>query len=206
MNLPGATLSLVGDNGRITLRMPDEGDWQLSATTPDSIDPAGQHELFDRRRSTGLRAATGEIVAMLEDRGVPRRDWASRIVDAHGQRDAVIGGAVENGIDSWLNWAVYFCDFVRYQLPFDAETAKYVTDVNVSYSKSVLQATRHLWAEPVPRDDAALGAGEGWHQPLPDPAHRRDQIRRVFGCHPFCSSDFTGAAFSRTHGLARPGR
>jgi hypothetical protein len=109
--------------------------------------PAGQHELFDRRRSAGLRAASGDIVAMLEDRGVPRRDWAGRILESHGRLDAVIGGAVENGVDSWLNWAVYFCDFGRYQLPFDGGYARYVTDVNVSYKKSALDQTRDLWED-----------------------------------------------------------
>jgi hypothetical protein len=107
--------------------------------------PAGQHELFDRRRSAGLDAATGDIVAMLEDRGVPRLNWARQVVAAHDRRDAVIGGAVENGVDSWLNWAVYFCDFGRYQLPFSAGAAPYVTDVNVSYKREVLESTRHLW-------------------------------------------------------------
>ena len=109
--------------------------------------PAGQHELFDRRRSAGLSAAAGEIVAMLEDRGVPRRDWAHEVAEAHRHPDAVIGGAVENGVDSWLNWAVYFCDFGRYQLPFDAKSSSYVTDVNVSYKWKVLDQTRALWQD-----------------------------------------------------------
>lgn len=107
--------------------------------------PAGQHELFDRRRSAGLSAATGDIIAMLEDRGVPRRNWARKVVDAHDRWDAVIGGAVENGVDSWLNWAVYFCDFGRYQLPLSAGVVRYVTDVNVSYQREVLESSRHLW-------------------------------------------------------------
>src|SRR6476660_4167368 len=44
-------------------------------TTHPATSVLGQHELFDRRRAAGLAAATGALIAMLEDRGVPRRDW-----------------------------------------------------------------------------------------------------------------------------------
>ena len=90
--------------------------------------PGGQHELFDRRRAAGLAVANGDIVAILEDRGVPRSDWASAAARLHGELGhAVIGGAIENGLDRMLNWAVYFCDFGRYQLPFAAGRREYVS-------------------------------------------------------------------------------
>jgi hypothetical protein len=110
--------------------------------------PRGQHELFDRRRSRGLAAATGEIVAILEDRGIPTPDWAHTIVRLHQTLGhAVIGGAVENGIDRYWNWAVFFCDFTRYQRPFTAGPAQWVTDVNVSYKRRAIQATEPLWRD-----------------------------------------------------------
>src|SRR5215204_2544721 len=46
---------------------------------------AGQHELYDRRRAAGLAAATGDIIAILEDRGAPRADWARNLVTQHEQ-------------------------------------------------------------------------------------------------------------------------
>lgn len=110
--------------------------------------PRGQHELFDRRRSAGLAAATGDVVAILEDRGVPRHDWAQRMLMAHQQLPhAVIGGAIDNGHDAWLAWAVFFCDFNRYQPPFEAGRRAYVSDVNVGYKRRALDATRHLWQD-----------------------------------------------------------
>ena len=109
--------------------------------------PGGQHELFDRRRSAGLAAAEGEIVAILEDRGVPDPDWAERVDRLHALPHAVIGGAVECGVDRTLNWAVYFCDFARYQLPLDAGPRPYVTDVNISYKRDALEKTRDLWRD-----------------------------------------------------------
>ncbi|NNG15084.1 MAG: hypothetical protein HKM89_01300 [Gemmatimonadales bacterium] len=108
---------------------------------------AGQHELFDRRRAAGLAAATGELIAILEDRGVPRAGWARQVVDVHARLPpGVIGGAIENGRDRLLHWAVYLCDFGRYQLPFEEGSRDYVSDVNICYKRRALESTRELWA------------------------------------------------------------
>jgi hypothetical protein len=110
--------------------------------------PAGQHELFDRRRSAGLAVASGELVAIVEDRGVPRPDWAREASRLHASMPhAVIGGAVENGRDRTLNWAVYFCDFGRYQLPLREGPAAYATDVDICYKRAAIESTRDLWRE-----------------------------------------------------------
>jgi hypothetical protein len=107
---------------------------------------AGQHELFDRRRSAGLAAARGDLVAILEDRGVPRADWARTMISLHERlAHAVIGGAIENGRDRPLNWAVYFCDFGRYQRPLPEGPAAYVSDVNICYKRAALERVRDLW-------------------------------------------------------------
>jgi hypothetical protein len=109
---------------------------------------AGQHELFDRRRAAGLAAARGELVAILEDRGVPRSDWARAIVSLHKRLPhAVIGGAIENGCHHPLNWAVYFCDFGRYQAPLPEGPAAYVSDVNICYKRSALDRVADLWRQ-----------------------------------------------------------
>lgn len=107
---------------------------------------AGQHELFDRRRAAGLSAATGDVIAVVEDRGRPRADWARTMVTLHERLPhVVIGGAIENGRDATMNWAVYFCDFGRYQRPFEAGPRQWVSDVNIGYKRRGLDATRDLW-------------------------------------------------------------
>ena len=108
---------------------------------------AGQHELYDRRRSAGLRAATGDLIAILEDRGVPTPGWAAAVVRLHAQPYGVIGGAIEGARRGLLNWAFYVCDFGRYGLPFTSGPAEWVSDVNVSYKRRVVEATRELWNE-----------------------------------------------------------
>ncbi len=109
---------------------------------------AGQHELYDRRRARGLAAARGDLIAILEDRGVPRPDWARNVARLHAQEPfAVIGGAIEPAPSGPLNWAFYVCDFGRYGLPFESGPARWVSDVNVSYKRPALEATRALWEE-----------------------------------------------------------
>lgn len=115
-------------------------------TTHPPETPAGQHELFDRRRSAGLTAAVGDVIAILEDRGAPWPDWGRRMLDAHARLPhGVIGGAVANACDEPCAWAVYFCDFGRYQPPFEAGARAYVTDVNVGYKRRVLDQSRPVW-------------------------------------------------------------
>src|SRR5690606_21049237 len=81
--------------------------------------PSGQHELYDRRRAAGLAAARGDLVAIIEDRGHPRADWARTAVRLHAEHGAgVIGGAIEQDSSGLLNWAFWVCDFSRYGLPF----------------------------------------------------------------------------------------
>jgi hypothetical protein len=115
-------------------------------TARPTFSPAGQHELFDRRRSAGLAVASGDVVAILEDRGVPRPDWARRMMALHAELPhAVIGGAIENGRNALLNWAVYFCDFSRYQRPFSPGPRPYVSDVNIGYKRRAIDDTAELW-------------------------------------------------------------
>jgi hypothetical protein len=141
--------STVADAPAIASRHPAARflDLGVLETSRPAAGFAGQHELYDRRRAAGLAAASGSIVAILEDRGAPRADWARTAVALHELPHGVIGGAVENGNQRLLARSVYSCDFARYQLPFEAGPAAWVTDVNVTYKRAALEATRELWRE-----------------------------------------------------------
>jgi hypothetical protein len=108
---------------------------------------ADDHRLYDRRRAIGLAAAKGEIIAMLEDRGLPAEDWVNQVLSCHSQNYAAIGGSVENDIDTPLNQALYYCDFGRYGRPFDSRETDYLSDINVSYKRQPLMAIRDVWLD-----------------------------------------------------------
>jgi hypothetical protein len=121
-------------------------DLGLLPTSQPKTGAAGQHELYDQRRAGGLAAATGELVAIVEDRGVPRRNWAATAAALHDRLPhPAIGGAIENGRDRLLNWAVYFCDFGRYQAPFAPGPRQYVSDVNICYKRAALVRIEPVW-------------------------------------------------------------
>ena len=108
--------------------------------------PAGQHELFDRRRAAGLAAATGEVITLLEDRGLPRPDWARRLAELHqeGARE-VIGGSIGWRGRGSLSWTVYAADFGRFEPDQPAGPRDYLSDCNVSYTRRCLELVRTSW-------------------------------------------------------------
>jgi hypothetical protein len=106
---------------------------------------AGSRDHHDRLRARGLLAAQGNVVGLLEDHGRPDPHWSARIAGAHRAEDAAIGGAIENGVDRPLNWAIYFCDFSKYQNPLPAGASGFASDANVAYKRSALESVRRLW-------------------------------------------------------------
>ena len=108
---------------------------------------SGSREHHDELRARGLAEARGRIAALIEDHGVPAPDWSRSVVESHRGSAAGIGGAIENGIDRPLNWAVYFCDFLRYQRPIAHGESDVVSDANVSYKRDKLQTVRPVWKQ-----------------------------------------------------------
>lgn len=107
----------------------------------------GSREHHDELRARGLAAAKGEILALIEDHGIPAPEWSANVLKAHRQPFAAIGGAIENGVDRPLNWAVYFCDFLRYQNPLPEGESAIASDANVTYKRLALESIRPVWQE-----------------------------------------------------------
>ena len=88
------------------------------ATEHPASSASGEHELFDRRRAVGIAAARGDLIAIVEDRGAPRRDWARTAVRLHtALPHAVIGGAIDPLPTGLVGFAIHVCDFTRYTSP-----------------------------------------------------------------------------------------
>lgn len=102
-------------------------------------------------RAFAAREANGRIIGMLEDHTIPEPDWCARVIEAHEQPRAAVGGAVDKGYapgrstDSTLNWAVYMTDYSRYMNPMPAGPSHSLTDCNVTYKRSALEPIRDLW-------------------------------------------------------------
>jgi len=106
---------------------------------------AGGREHHDVLRAHGLSAATGEVVALVEDHVRVDEQFCANVIAAHRRCDAVIGGAMDNAVDRVLNWAVYFCDFGRYQNPVPEGESPFASDANVSYKRTMLNSIRETW-------------------------------------------------------------
>ncbi len=105
-----------------------------------------RHHFYDTRRTGALSLARGKLVAILEDRGVPQPDWAREMIRLHEQYPhAAIGGAIRNGINTSRNWAVFICDFGRYQSPLTDKNPTFLSDTNICYKRTALESVKHVW-------------------------------------------------------------
>jgi hypothetical protein len=93
----------------------------------------------------GFAQARGALIALIEDHDMPAPDWSANAVRAHQSAWAGVGGAIENSVDTPLNWAVYFSDFQLYQNPLQAGPSARASDACVIYKKSALEKIRALW-------------------------------------------------------------
>jgi hypothetical protein len=117
----------------------------LAVTDAEATSDGGGREHHDVLRARGMAAARGELIALVEDHGRPDPSWCANIAAAHRADYAAIGGAIENGVDRPLNWAVYYCDFGRYQNPVPSGESGFASDANTSYKRGALESVRSLW-------------------------------------------------------------
>ncbi len=98
--------------------------------------------------SRALREATGDLLVLTEDHCRPAPDWLRRLVAAHREGRAAVGGAVETDhAGSTVTWAFYLVDYYRYMRPAAEGPAPALTVCNVSYQRAQLEAVRELWRE-----------------------------------------------------------
>lgn len=84
----------------------------------------------------GIRKCTGDYIALTTAHFIPAENWIDQIIQAQKRPFAGIGGAIENGEKEGLvSWAIYFCRYSHYMLPFDdTEVADFAAD-NASYKR-----------------------------------------------------------------------
>jgi len=104
---------------------------------------SGQDKLMPELWEAGIQQSTGECVAITTSHFVPASNWIKEILKAHEDRYPAIGGAIENDKASGLvTWAIYFCRYSPYMLPFSEKTVEDFAGDNASYKRSALDRCR----------------------------------------------------------------
>lgn len=92
----------------------------------------------------GINQTEGDVVALTTSHFVPDQNWIVEILKAHQSPYAGIGGAIENDKSAGLiSWAVYFCRYSPYMLPFREVTVNDFAGDNASYKRWALDRCQH---------------------------------------------------------------
>ena len=105
-----------------------------------------ERESVPALRSHGVEAATGRLVAVIEEHCLAAPDWLERAVKAHASGTyGAVGGPVSHYRYRRLrDWVVYFCEYNGYMPPWrDGETL-HLGSANIVYSRDVLGRYKDL--------------------------------------------------------------
>lgn len=152
----------------------------VESTSSMVSDSGASREHHDELRAIGLTHAKGKILALIEDHGRVEKEWALHMIEAHLASCAAVGGAIENEVNQPLNWAIYFCDFGRYQRPFQAGPSPFISDANSSYKRRALQSIQDIWEKSFHETTvnlALVARGETlWLSPVPVVYQHRENL------------------------------
>lgn len=94
-----------------------------------------------RLRHRGVMAATGELVAIIEDHVDVAENWASTIFEFMADPEiSAVGGRVDAGQDGWVNWGVFLADYARYIGPVAEGDHADLPGNNIAYRREALLA------------------------------------------------------------------
>ena len=94
----------------------------------------------------GIQQSTADIVAITTAHFVPGKDWLAQILKAHETEAPAIGGAIENDESGRIvDWAVFFCRYSLYMLPFPEGVAPEIAGDNASYKREYLDRYQYAW-------------------------------------------------------------
>lgn len=115
---------------------------------------------------TGLRHASGEIIALTDTSCLVSSSWVANIIRAHESASLAIGGSVEtrDRMDL-LDWSAYFCDYGQFMHPLTAGPVSVLPGNNISIKRSALAKNtelvepafrKTLWCEKIRSEGAEL--------------------------------------------------
>jgi glycosyltransferase involved in cell wall biosynthesis len=108
-----------------------------------------ERETVPTLRRLGVEAATGDIVAIIEEHCLADANWLLRAVAAHAGGDyGAVGGPVDDAAYRRLqDWVVYFCEYNGYLPPAPRGQVRELNGANIAYRRRVLLDHKHLLGE-----------------------------------------------------------
>ena len=95
-----------------------------------------------------VTTAHGEVILLTEDHCVPDAEWVGNLTRTIQRNGSAVGGAVDP-LDpetmTAFDWAFYFVDFHKYRTPLTAGIADALSECNVAYRRSNLEALDEPW-------------------------------------------------------------
>jgi glycosyltransferase involved in cell wall biosynthesis len=101
---------------------------------------ADRHKLIPELWGIGISESTGDCLALTTTHFVPSETWTREILKAHQRPHSGVGGAIENDANAGIvSWAIYFCRYSPYMLPFaESDVSDFAAD-NASYKRRDLE-------------------------------------------------------------------
>ena len=104
--------------------------------------PAEPRPTVPQMRRIGLEAASGSIVAVLEEHCTAPDGWLDAIVAGFRDDDAAIGGPIlDDGYARLRDWCVYFSEYHNYLPPWGDVERYALNGANIAYDRA--RALRH---------------------------------------------------------------
>ena len=95
--------------------------------------------------SAGIEAASGEIIAITIAQCIPTIDWVHKLIESLKPPYSAVGGAIENSETSSLtDWALYFCRYSNYMIPFTEREVHDMAGDNAAYKRKVLEPYKEI--------------------------------------------------------------
>lgn len=90
--------------------------------------------------SAGIAASSGEIIAITIAQFIPADNWITSIIETLKPPYSAVGGAIENSDTAFLrDWALYFCRYSNYMLPFAKREVNDMAGDNAAYNRDALE-------------------------------------------------------------------
>lgn len=99
-------------------------------------------------RAAGLRAASGDIVALTEDHCIAAEGWLAELLSGYRAGADVVGGAMRNAQGRrMVDWGAYFAEYGFFASPGSGDGAPALTGANVAYGGEAVAEAAGLTAE-----------------------------------------------------------